>query len=170
MNLTLYRGALPVAPRRRGVVPVAHRDVLLAALWPTGTGLLTPWATETEPSWPGGPRKHETGPSREIGTARFLLWAFNRGAVLTPRSRFTALARQVAGELGEVRHAEAGRRGVELARVGGVEDVFVVAARLAERRNGAGGPARERVDARVPQPDPVAKDGVDDRGRAVELR
>src|SRR6202000_1683754 len=88
MNLTLYRGALPVAPRRRGVVPVAHRDVLLAALWPTGTGLLTPWATETEPSWPGGAREHETGPSREVGTARFLLWALSRGAVLTPRSRF----------------------------------------------------------------------------------
>src|ERR1700748_2740002 len=87
----------------------------------------------------------------------------------TARSELPRLPRQVAGELGEVRYAEAGRRVVELAGVAGVEDVVVIAARLAERRDGAGGTPRERVQARFPHPDPVPQVGVDDRRRAVEL-
>src|SRR5689334_93182 len=77
---------------------------------------------------------------------------------------------EVARELREVRDAEAGRRVVPLARVAGVEDVVVIAARLAEWRDGTAATGGEGVNARVPQSDPVPEEGVDDRRRPVELR
>src|SRR5689334_24775684 len=76
----------------------------------------------------------------------------------------------VARELGEVRDAQAGRLVVLLAGLAGVEDVVLIAARVAERRDGAAGTGGEGVNARVPQPGPVPKEGVDHRGRPVELR
>jgi predicted MFS family arabinose efflux permease len=62
---------------------------------------------------------------------------------------------EVPGELGQVRHTQAGCLVVPLAWVAGEEDVVVAGARLVQRGDRAVGPGGERVQLRVPQPDAV---------------
>src|ERR1700677_2117199 len=79
---------------------------------------------------------------------------------------------QVSGQLGQVRNAQADRRAVGLAGVTGVVKVVVAGARRVQRvkRRTAERGKRGTVDTRVPEPDPVAERGVDNRGGTVELR
>src|ERR1700730_7388182 len=124
-----------------------------------------PFAAPARP--PRSPRpgnRSKTVIPNEGGLLRQANWAAPLRCGTPQFSRVRSLPpSEVACELGEVRDAEAGRRVVALAGVAGVEDVVVAAARLAERRDGTGVTRGERVQAGVPEPDPVPQVGLDDR-------